>query len=71
MNLLGQYLHCRLHRLVGSIHSHPSPSHNPSGADLALFGKYGRIHIIVGYPYNMSTWKAYDLSGKEVILEVI
>ena len=33
--------------IVGTVHSHPSGIPIPSHADLELFDKYGRIHIIV------------------------
>lgn len=67
----------RLHMLpidlsvVGTAHSHPTPNATPSGADLALFSRYGPIHIIVGEPYTMNTWKAFDRDGNVVKLEVI
>ncbi|RLF50490.1 MAG: peptidase, partial [Thermoplasmata archaeon] len=30
-----------------------------------------RIHIIIAYPYEDDSWKAYDYSGKEIELEVV
>ncbi|MEM1513361.1 MAG: Mov34/MPN/PAD-1 family protein [Candidatus Thermoplasmatota archaeon] len=57
--------------IVGTAHSHPSGSYLPSIEDLQTFGKSGRIHIIVAYPYNEETWKAYDNMGREITLEVI
>ncbi|RLG57171.1 MAG: hypothetical protein DRN83_02495 [Hadesarchaea archaeon] len=67
----------RLHMLpidptvCGTVHSHPSSSMRPSGADLILFSKFGRIHIIVSFPYDERSWKAYTHSGKEIELEVV
>ncbi len=67
----------RLHNLpidysmVGVVHSHPSHNISPSSQDLNMFGKYGRIHIIVGWPYDENSWKAYDWGGKEISLEVV
>ena len=67
----------RLHMLpidftvVGTVHSHPSPSPYPSDADLHLFGKKGKIHIIAAEPYNENSWKAYNFSGEEVKIEVV
>ncbi|HEC89206.1 MAG TPA: hypothetical protein ENI44_01330, partial [Thermoplasmatales archaeon] len=57
--------------IVGTIHSHPSTSWFPSRADLQLFRKYGRIHIIVAYPFNENTWGAYDYNGSSVEVKVI
>jgi len=57
--------------IVGTVHSHPSPYPIPSRADLELFGKHGRIHIIIANPYTISSWKAYDYNGKETEIEII
>jgi len=67
----------RLHMLpidfsiVGTIHSHPSPLPYPSKADLELFRKHGKIHIIVAAPYHNSSWRAYDYDGDDVQIEVV
>jgi proteasome lid subunit RPN8/RPN11 len=67
----------RLHMLpidfsiVGTVHSHPSPVPQPSDADLQLFRKHGKIHIIAAKPYDYNSWKAYDYNGKEIILNTI
>lgn len=64
----------RLHMLpidftiVGTVHSHPSPNPTPSSADLELFSKYGKIHIIVSTPFDETSWKAYTYSGEELPL---
>src|SRR5437762_12202902 len=42
--------------VVGTVHSHPSGVFEPSNEDLALFSKFGGIHLIAGYPYNEDTW---------------
>jgi proteasome lid subunit RPN8/RPN11 len=55
--------------IVGTVHSHPSFSPNPSDADLHLFRKHGKVHIIVANPFLESSWKAYDYKGN--ILEMI
>jgi len=57
--------------VVGTVHSHPSGNYNPSDEDLALFRKFGGLHVIVGYPYNESTWAAWKHSGDRLDLEVI
>lgn len=58
-------------RIVGTVHSHPSPNPHPSDADLQLFGKHGRIHIIAASPYDYSSWKAYDYNGNEIVVSVV
>ncbi len=57
--------------IVGSVHSHPSGVPLPSQADLDMFSKTGDIHIIVAYPFTMSSWKAYNRKGEEIGVKVI
>ena len=57
--------------VVGTVHSHPSTAYRPSNADLLLFQRYGRVHIISARPYSMKTWRAYDMHGKERELKVL
>jgi proteasome lid subunit RPN8/RPN11 len=57
--------------IIGTVHSHPGPSANPSDADLQLFRKTGKIHIIVAMPFNIDSWKAYDYLGNSVNVEVV
>ena len=57
--------------IVGTVHSHPSPNTQPSKADLSLFDKYGKIHIIVGKPFNEFSWKAYNHTGNEINIIII
>jgi len=57
--------------IVGTVHSHPSPNASPSNADLALFRKHGKIHIIMASPFNKNSWKAYDYNGNQVSIEVV
>lgn len=57
--------------VVGTVHSHPSGSISPSGADVALFQKFGYIHIITGVPFNEDSWRAFDLYGEPIDLEVV
>lgn len=58
-------------RIVGSIHSHPSRSNRPSAGDLSSFPKYGRIHLIISYPYTMQDVALYDSGGRELEFEVV
>ncbi|MGC8817246.1 MAG: Mov34/MPN/PAD-1 family protein [Candidatus Hadarchaeum sp.] len=55
----------------GTVHSHPSPSPVPSEDDLLLFAKFGRVHIVVAFPYNERSWRAYNHRGERVDLEVV
>ncbi len=57
--------------IVGVVHTHPTSNPSPSQRDLTMFGRYGRIHVIMAYPYTLDSWKAYDQTGKEIDLEVI
>ena len=57
--------------IVGTVHSHPSPSFHPSGADVFLFRKFGKVHIVVAYPFTTSSWKAYDYNSKEIEISVV
>lgn len=57
--------------IIGTVHSHPSPVPRPSEADLHLFQKHGRVHIIAAYPFNENSWKAYDYSGKEIEMKIV
>lgn len=57
--------------IVGTVHSHPSYSAQPSSADLQLFRKHGRVHVIAAIPYDKTSWKAYNHIGEELDLKVI
>lgn len=57
--------------VVGTVHSHPSPNPHPSEADIHLFGKKGKVHIIAAAPYNYASWKAFNYKGEELIIEVV
>lgn len=55
--------------LVGTVHSHPSGNISPSDTDLNYF--FGRILMIVGYPYEgKGCIVAYDSNGDKVPIEV-
>ena len=57
--------------VVGSAHSHPSGAVYPSGADLQLFSKFGRVHIITGNPFTLHNWRAFDHTGNEIHIDVV
>ncbi len=57
--------------IAGTVHSHPSPYPVPSDADLELFRKRGKIHIISAHPYNSHSWRAYRYTGEETDLIVV
>jgi proteasome lid subunit RPN8/RPN11 len=54
----------------GSVHSHPGRSALPSDEDLRFFEATGEVHIIVGYPYNFSSMRAYDSRGKRLLIKI-
>jgi proteasome lid subunit RPN8/RPN11 len=55
--------------IVGTAHSHPSGNTDPSQADLNHF--FGRIMMIVGFPFVDETNVAvYDRDGEEVSIVV-
>jgi proteasome lid subunit RPN8/RPN11 len=57
--------------IVGTAHSHPSISFHPSDADLLLFRKYGKVHIVAAYPFTLTSWKAYDYNGNEINVGIV
>lgn len=58
-------------RMIGTVHSHPTPNRNPSSADLELFARKGTYHIIVGAPYDRSSWTCYNKKGEPIELEIV
>lgn len=73
------YTHSGLHTelipfdplVVGTVHSHPSPSVRASKQDLAAFARLGKIHLILGHPYEESQVAAYSSTGVRIPLTVI
>ncbi|MGQ9582841.1 MAG: Mov34/MPN/PAD-1 family protein [Thermoplasmatota archaeon] len=57
--------------VVGSVHSHPSGNYWPSDQDIDFFNKFGRVHIIVGAPFTLRSWRAYDHTGAPIRLDVV
>lgn len=58
-------------KVYGTVHSHPSPCCEPSEEDFFLFTKFGKVHIIVCYPFTMEDWKCYDSKGEEIEIELV
>jgi len=56
---------------VGTVHSHPSPYPIPSSADSELFSRFGKCHIIIAYPYDLSSWIAYDRNSNRISVGII
>jgi proteasome lid subunit RPN8/RPN11 len=55
--------------LVGTVHSHPSGNISPSHVDMNYF--FGRILMIVGYPFEGRTCvAAYDSNADKLRVEV-
>jgi len=55
--------------LVGTVHSHPSGNISPSHTDLNYF--FGRVLMIVGYPYEGHTCiAAYDSNADKIPIEI-
>ena len=63
------YMFAGDYTLVGTVHSHPSGNISPSDTDLNYF--FGRVLMIVGYPYEgKGCIAAYDSNGDKVQIEV-
>jgi proteasome lid subunit RPN8/RPN11 len=55
--------------LVGTVHSHPSGNISPSHVDMNYF--FGRILMIVGYPFEgRSCVVAYDSNAEKLPVEI-
>jgi proteasome lid subunit RPN8/RPN11 len=55
--------------IIGTLHSHPSGNVMPSSADLNHF--FGKVLMIVGYPYeNEKDAAAYNCGGERLPLQV-
>jgi proteasome lid subunit RPN8/RPN11 len=57
--------------IIGSVHSHPTNNNFPSSADKRFFSKTGQIHLIVSYPFNINNFRAFDIKGKEIEIEIV
>ncbi len=55
--------------IVGTLHSHPSGSFRPSPTDLNHL--YGRIMVIIAYPYTRDRVAVYNKKGERVPLDIL
>jgi len=58
-------------KIVGSVHSHPSESNEPSEGDLNSFARTGNYHLIVAYPYSIDNLAAYNAKGNKLKLVIV
>lgn len=56
--------------LIGTVHSHPGYSNQPSEEDLSYFSNRGGVHIITCLPFDRDSWKAYNSRGEVLELEI-
>jgi proteasome lid subunit RPN8/RPN11 len=57
-------------KIMGSVHSHPSGSGFPSGADLSFF-KSRQVNLIVYPPFEINSFKAYNKNGNLISIDVV
>ncbi|MCX6799066.1 MAG: Mov34/MPN/PAD-1 family protein [Candidatus Diapherotrites archaeon] len=57
--------------VAGSVHSHPSRNARPSRGDLGAFTQTGEIHLIIAFPFSLSSIRAFNAKGKELEIEAI
>lgn len=57
--------------IVGTVHSHPTPSPYPSAQDLATFARLGEFHLILAYPYIPASVRAFNAKGKRIRLQIV
>ena len=55
--------------VIGTVHSHPAGSPRPSPTDLNKF--YGKVMMIVAYPYREDCVGANDSRGESLKIELI
>lgn len=56
--------------VVGSFHSHPNGTTQPSTEDSNMFRKYP-VNIIAGHPYTMDSWEVYDANSQPTSIELV
>jgi len=68
--LIRLYMLPNMH-VAGSAHSHPTSDIRPSKEDVAFFSRTGDYHIIVGPPFDESSFACYDSFGQRRDLPII
>jgi len=58
-------------QIAGSAHSHPSGVLLPSLPDIQFFSRTGDYNIIVGPPFDLSSWACFDAEGMHRDLPVL
>lgn len=53
------------HKIIGTLHSHPSSSNQPSNEDRNIFRQYP-VNIILAHPYTKDSWMAYSSKGDKL-----
>lgn len=56
--------------IIGTLHSHPGSSSNPSTADKKFFRKY-LINAILGYPFDINNISFYNEKGEKIPITII
>jgi proteasome lid subunit RPN8/RPN11 len=54
--------------IIGTIHSHPSGRLTPSTRD--LHSMYGRVMLIIGFPYKCSSISAFTKNGEQIPVKI-
>ncbi len=58
-------------QVAGSAHSHPSGVLRPSEPDIQFFSRTGDYHIIVGPPFDESSWVCFNAAGERRDLPIL
>lgn len=56
---------------IGSVHSHPGYSNQPSQADYHFFAKNGLFHMIIAEPYDVENIASYNSFGERTDFNII
>lgn len=56
---------------LGTVHSHPSMHATPSRQDLLFFSRFGRVHAIVAYPYDIQSLVFYNNQGQYLDFTIV